>query len=196
VRVIKVWVVEIAKLCWPFAQLRRARAHAEGLRSLRAADAIEIRRLEARCSKAETEANGLLAEKVFAGLDLLPGAPPGLTPAEIERLAMLMEECGEVVQAAGKVLRHGYLSVSPFGGPNNRVTLERELGDLTAAMDLLKGAGDVRPGDVRDYRKRKRAGLQKWTHHQPGSVLAEIVGEPRRKRGEYGRQEATSAANL
>ena len=31
----------------------------------------------------------------------------GLTPAEAERLALLMEECGEVVQIIGKVLRHG-----------------------------------------------------------------------------------------
>ena len=31
-----------------------------------------------------------------------------LTPAETERLAILAEECGEVIQAVGKILRHGY----------------------------------------------------------------------------------------
>ena len=31
-----------------------------------------------------------------------------LTPAQAERLAILIEECGEVIQAATKILRHGY----------------------------------------------------------------------------------------
>jgi hypothetical protein len=33
-----------------------------------------------------------------------------LTDAEAERLALLAEECGEVVQVIGKILRHGYES--------------------------------------------------------------------------------------
>lgn len=33
-----------------------------------------------------------------------------LKPSEAERLACLIEECGEVIQAAGKILRHGYKS--------------------------------------------------------------------------------------
>jgi len=37
----------------------------------------------------------------------------GLSPAEAERLALLAEECGEVVQAVCKVLRHGYESTNP-----------------------------------------------------------------------------------
>lgn len=32
----------------------------------------------------------------------------GLSPAEVERLALLAEECGEVIQTVGKILRHGY----------------------------------------------------------------------------------------
>jgi hypothetical protein len=42
----------------------------------------------------------------------------GLTPAEAERLALLAEECGEVIQAIGKVLRHGYESRHPYGEPD------------------------------------------------------------------------------
>lgn len=30
----------------------------------------------------------------------------GMTPAETERLAILVEECGEVVQIGMKILRH------------------------------------------------------------------------------------------
>ncbi len=53
-----------------------------------------------------------------------------LSPSEAERLAMLAEGCGEVVQAIGKILRHGYESTHPDGGPTNRATLERECGDV------------------------------------------------------------------
>jgi hypothetical protein len=31
-----------------------------------------------------------------------------LTPAELERLSLLLEELGEAQQAIGKILRHGY----------------------------------------------------------------------------------------
>ena len=34
----------------------------------------------------------------------------GLSESEQERLSILIEECGEVVQAACKILRHGYES--------------------------------------------------------------------------------------
>ena len=36
-----------------------------------------------------------------------------LTPAEAERLALLLEELGEAQQAIGKILRHGYASTHP-----------------------------------------------------------------------------------
>lgn len=68
---------------------------------------------------------------------------PGLTPAETERLAMLAETCGEVVQAVGKVLRHGWESQSPYGGRPNRVSLEREIGQVRAIVNLMLDSGDV-----------------------------------------------------
>ena len=62
-----------------------------------------------------------------------------LTPAQAERLAILMEECGEVVQIIGKILRHGYDSCSPFGASQetNRQALVRELFDIKAAAMLI-----------------------------------------------------------
>ena len=62
-----------------------------------------------------------------------------LTPAQAERLAILMEECGEVVQIIGKILRHGYDSCSPFGHnmETNRQALIRELFDVKAAAMLI-----------------------------------------------------------
>ncbi len=137
-----------------------------------------------RCKRAEQAAE--IAEKTLAGrwdslraasarvLELestgragdVPGLTPGLSPAQIERLAWVMEEAGEVVQAAGKVLRHGYQSASPFGGATNKVALEREMGELRAAMQSLESAGDVRGGDVKHWQRKKAIGVWKWMHHQ------------------------------
>jgi hypothetical protein len=48
---------------------------------------------------------------------------PNLNPAQAERLAILAEECGEIVQVIGKILRHGFESTHPEGGPTNRQLL-------------------------------------------------------------------------
>lgn len=66
-----------------------------------------------------------------------------LTPAEAERLALLAEEMGEAVQAIGKILRHGYESRHPDGGPTNREVLEREVTDVFFAANLLVEAGEL-----------------------------------------------------
>lgn len=60
-----------------------------------------------------------------------------LTPAQAERLAILAEECGEVIQIIGKILRHGLESCHPVTGEVNRTALVRELYDVKAAMVLM-----------------------------------------------------------
>ncbi|UWZ84635.1 hypothetical protein [Occallatibacter riparius] len=95
---------------------------------------------------------------------------PGLTPAEIERLALLAEECGEAVQAVCKVLRHGWESQSPYGGKTNRVALEREIGNVRAVVNLMLDEKDVRLGDVQAWQRAKRGQIVKWTHHQACSM--------------------------
>jgi hypothetical protein len=56
-----------------------------------------------------------------------------LTPAQAERLAMLIEECGEVIQIAGKILRHGYQSYHPERPHvSNAQLLSQEVCDLQA----------------------------------------------------------------
>lgn len=69
----------------------------------------------------------------------------GLSHAEAERLAMLAEEAGEVVQAVGKVLRHGYESYHPDDprGIPNRALLENELADLHAVEIFMSDDGDI-----------------------------------------------------
>jgi len=89
-----------------------------------------------------------------------------LSPAEAERIALLMEECGEVVQACGKILRHGYFSCHPEGIVTNRSTLERELGDVWVAIYLMIENGDLNRSDIDQYSKVKARNIHKYLHHQ------------------------------
>lgn len=97
----------------------------------------------------------------------------GLTPAEAERLAILAEECGEVMQAIGKVLRHGYDDYSPTDETktSNRRRLESEVGDLSTAIDVMRFAGDMDDDAINAAAESKLRRLPNWTHHQPDSKL-------------------------
>lgn len=87
-----------------------------------------------------------------------------MNDAQRERLTMLIEECGEVIQAATKALRHGYESRHPDGGPNNREYLMRELEDLLAVQWAMRAAKDISLIDVwpSDVWARKL----RYTYHQ------------------------------
>lgn len=100
-----------------------------------------------------------------------------LTPAEAERLALLLEELGEVQQAIGKILRHGYESRHPDGGPTNRELLERELGDVVHAVARMKTAKDVSYGVIIGHEIRKSEKIERYLHHQyaeaqPGDTMS------------------------
>lgn len=94
-----------------------------------------------------------------------------LTPAEAERLALLAEECGEVIQQIGKTLRHGYASSHPDfpadkGGPTNRYNLMREVGDVLVAIEMMVDARDFDQVDIDDRMRVKRHKVQDYLHHQ------------------------------
>lgn len=91
-----------------------------------------------------------------------------LTPAEAERLAILSEECGEIVQVIGKILRHGYDSCHPSDPKKiiNRRLLEKEIGDLGAITCLMINQCDVDDEAIVNATNEKAAKLPKWTHHQ------------------------------
>lgn len=90
-----------------------------------------------------------------------------LTPAQAERLALLAEECGEVVLAIGKILRHGYDSCNPHEkhGLDNREALECECGDVLAAIEILVAADDLDVINIEGQRKDKHEGVWQWMHH-------------------------------
>ena len=93
-----------------------------------------------------------------------------LTPAESERLALLSEECGEVVQAIGKVLRHGFEGTHPGGGPTNREALERECGDVYLAIQRLISAGDIDGNGMSQAADDKAKSVVRCLHHQGHNV--------------------------
>jgi len=91
-----------------------------------------------------------------------------LSPSEAELLALLAEECGEVIQIVGKILRHGYESCNPLqpqDGQNFQL-LEKELGHIKAAVSLLEDSGAVRSyyADLQCANKLKS--VKQWLHHQ------------------------------
>jgi NTP pyrophosphatase (non-canonical NTP hydrolase) len=90
-----------------------------------------------------------------------------MTAAERERLTMLIEECGEVIQAATKCLRHGYESRHPDGGETNRQYLTREYEDLLCVVWAMRQTGDIPMVDQwpdENWQRKLR-----FTHHQEAS---------------------------
>jgi hypothetical protein len=59
----------------------------------------------------------------------------GLTRDDL--LILLIEECGEVIQAATKCLRFGFDVDHSVDYGNNRMILSREVGDVLAIIDAL-----------------------------------------------------------
>lgn len=77
-----------------------------------------------------------------------------------ERLVLLIEECGEVIQAATKCLRFGYDHNWPGYGVNSEV-LAQEVGDLFGAAESL----GLNEGIVEHFRQSKMAKAEKWKEY-------------------------------
>jgi hypothetical protein len=72
-----------------------------------------------------------------------------------ELLVLLIEECGEVIQAATKCLRFGFDVDHGTGYGNNAQALAKEMGELTAVRDAL---------DLEDTEVMRRAFMDGWAH--------------------------------
>jgi NTP pyrophosphatase (non-canonical NTP hydrolase) len=91
-----------------------------------------------------------------------------LSAAQLERLALLSEECGEVLQVVGKILRHGW----QVHGHENRIALEHELGDLRWAIQMLIAADDVWDSTIARFAAEKTPKALPYLHHQPIQVTS------------------------
>jgi hypothetical protein len=93
---------------------------------------------------------------------------PTLTLPEHERLELLIEEAAEVIQAATKILRHGYDSYNPDDPdhPGNLVQLQAEIGHFLAACDRMFIEEDISSEAVFNARTAKLKDGHKYLHYQ------------------------------
>lgn len=90
----------------------------------------------------------------------------GLSPADAEALTLISEECAEVIQAIAKIQRHGLWSQHPESRIPNYRTLQREVGDLLAALrvgevqNLIDWGNVIQARDAKLFKK-----LPKYLHH-------------------------------
>jgi NTP pyrophosphatase (non-canonical NTP hydrolase) len=91
---------------------------------------------------------------------------PGLSKSELERLAVLAEECAEVIQVVGKIQRHGYDSVHPNGGADNRQLLVKELGDVHAIVRIMDRNGDIDRLKIESASDYKIEHVGEYLHHK------------------------------
>jgi len=91
-----------------------------------------------------------------------------VTEAERERLELLIEELGESIQAATKVLRFGYESRHPKRpeGETNRESLERELGDVRVAVVIMLDGRDLNEGRMAKHAMKKMETVRPFLIHQ------------------------------
>ena len=88
-----------------------------------------------------------------------------LTPAQVERLAYLIEECSEVQHMACKILRHGYDTYDPTSKnpTHNRLMLCNELADFHNAVELLLSSKDLYRDEIERCIKPYTG---RYMHHQ------------------------------
>lgn len=91
----------------------------------------------------------------------------GLSDAQSERLAILAEECSEVVKAVTKILRHGYESNNPYRPEEgtNRQMLEMELGHVHCIMTMMVKRTDIDSTQMQRASKLKKKSIRKFLHH-------------------------------
>jgi hypothetical protein len=88
-----------------------------------------------------------------------------LSPADAEALTLISEECSEVIQAIAKIQRHGLWYEHPESRIPNWRTLQREVGDLLAALRVGEVQRLIDCGKVIGHRDLKLMNLPKYLHH-------------------------------
>lgn len=93
----------------------------------------------------------------------------GLSDSELERLAILSEECAEVQQVIGKIIRHGYESYNPFdeAKTTNRALLEKELGHVERITLMMMNNNDFSVKKLVEHCDAKKESIKPYLHHQP-----------------------------
>lgn len=80
-----------------------------------------------------------------------------------EVFCITQEECAEVTQAISKIFRFGFESTHPVSGKSNQESLEEEVGDLLAMIDIMVEKSIISDSAVNAARKAKREKLKTWS---------------------------------
>lgn len=81
-----------------------------------------------------------------------------------EILQILQEECAEVIVEICKIMRFGPDQCKPNSNETNIFSLQKELGDLQAMVDLLvKEKVGVTHNGISDGKKNKFQKLKQWS---------------------------------
>lgn len=88
-----------------------------------------------------------------------------LSPAQAEALALLSEECGELQQIIGKILRHGLWSEHPNTRVPNQHSLTHEVGDVLASLRIAEVQRLIDWAGVITARDHKLLKVRRYLHH-------------------------------
>jgi len=80
-----------------------------------------------------------------------------------EVFCIAQEECAEVTQAISKIFRFGFDSKNPHTNKSNKQSLEEEVGDLLAMVDIMVEKCIISDSNVNAARKAKREKLKVWS---------------------------------
>lgn len=80
-----------------------------------------------------------------------------------EIFCITQEECAEVTQAISKIFRFGFDSRHPATNKTNKESLEEEIGDLLAMIEILIRRAVISDSNVNAARLQKMEKLKKWS---------------------------------
>jgi hypothetical protein len=97
------------------------------------------------------------------------------TPAQIERLVKLNEECSEVQQLISKAILNGFENYHPDDETKttNRELLEKEIGHVLYAIGLCLENNDIDANAIQKHITKKDKTITKWllyNRHTEGVV--------------------------
>ena len=81
-----------------------------------------------------------------------------------EVFCITQEECAEVTQAISKIFRFGFDSIHPVTHKSNMESLEEEVGDLLAMIDIMVEKCIVSDSNINRARKAKKEKLKVWSN--------------------------------
>lgn len=88
-----------------------------------------------------------------------------LTDTQREGLILLIEEAGEVIQAATKLLRFGPLAQNGTKSYDNIRALSLEIGDFQAVLAACYSLQLADPPTVNEGRRRKPGRIEAYSRH-------------------------------